>query len=139
MRDTAGPRTGYSGWWILAACFLCSVVVVGSTIYSFGVYVTAAGESFGLGRAQANVGMMVAQGLLSPFVGHAMDRHSIRWMVSAGAIIAAERKVWRNNGTGFVKFQHSLLGAILGGSTSTVGHSKRRLGRLPNLCVPSEL
>jgi len=67
----------YAGWSNLAASFTCSVLLVGSTIYAFGLYVTPFNEAFGLSRAQANTGMMIltiAIAMWSPLVGSLLDR-----------------------------------------------------------------
>lgn len=67
----------YAGWSNLAAGFTCSVLLVGSTIYAFGLYVTPFNEAFGLSRAQANSGMMIltiAIAMWSPLVGSLLDR-----------------------------------------------------------------
>lgn len=67
----------YAGWWNLAAGFVCSVLLVGSTLYSFGLYVSPFSEAFGLTRAQANGGMMIlaiAIAVWSPLVGSLLDR-----------------------------------------------------------------
>ena len=90
MIEGNGARSAHGGWWILVACFLCSAVVVGSTIYSFGVYVTAASESFGLGRAEANVGMMIfmSAGIVwSPLVGSALDRFPAPVVMTMGGVM----------------------------------------------------
>ena len=47
-QGSAGWR--YAGWSNLAAGFVCSVLLVGSTIYSFGLYVVPFNEAFGLTR-----------------------------------------------------------------------------------------
>ena len=80
----------YAGWWNLAAGFVCSVLVVGSTIYSFGLYVTPVSESFGLSRAQANVGMMifaVSIAVWSPLVGSLLDRIPAQAILCAGGVL----------------------------------------------------
>lgn len=72
-----GPPVRFAGWSNLAAGFVCSVLLVGATIYSFGLYVTPFNEAFGLSRAQANTGMMIltiAIAVWSPLVGTLLDR-----------------------------------------------------------------
>jgi len=61
--------------------------VVGSTIYSFGLYVIPFTEAFGISRAQANTGIMmlnVGIAAWSPFVGHLLDRLPIPGMIAFG-------------------------------------------------------
>jgi sugar phosphate permease len=80
----------YAGWWNLAAGFVCSLLLVGSTIYSFGLYVIPAGDAFGLTRAQANVGIMifaVAIAVWSPLVGSLLDRIPAPGIMGAGGVL----------------------------------------------------
>lgn len=82
-----GSGWRYAGWTNLAAGFVCSVLLVGSTIYSFGLYVTPFSEAFGLSRAQANVGMMILTisiAVWSPLVGTLLDRTSAAGIVCTG-------------------------------------------------------
>jgi MFS family permease len=86
------PSSGwrYAGWRNLAAGFVCSVLLVGSTIYSFGLYVVPFNEAFGLTRAQANVGMMIfaiAIAVWSPFVGSLLDRVPAPGILCAGGAL----------------------------------------------------
>jgi len=77
----------YPGWYTLGASFICSLLVVGSTVYSFGLYVLPASETLGLTRAQANTGMLmlnVGIAIWSPFVGRLLDRLSAPALVLFG-------------------------------------------------------
>ena len=54
-----------------------TLLVVGATVYSFGLYVVPFAEAFGLTRAQANTGMMmlnVGIAVWSPIAGSLLDR-----------------------------------------------------------------
>ena len=87
----SSPRW-YYGWNIVGAGMTFQAILFGLTFFSFIFWAPIWAGEFGADLADvmwANVGMMVAQGLMSPFVGHAMDRRSIKWLVTAGAIIAA--------------------------------------------------
>lgn len=67
-------------------------ILFGLTLFSFIFWAPIWAEEFDANLADvmwANVGMMLSQGLMSPFVGHAMDRYSIKWLVISGAVIAA--------------------------------------------------
>jgi MFS family permease len=80
----------YAGWWNLAGGFVCSVLLVGSTIYSFGLYIVPASETFGLTRAEANVGMMilaVAIAVWSPIVGTLLDHLPAPGIMCAGGVL----------------------------------------------------
>ena len=88
--ESKGLRLGHANWWNLAAGFLCSVIVVGSTIYSFGLYVKPFVETYGLGRAEANLGMVVlltATAVWSPLIGSLIDRLRAEWVVCAGGVM----------------------------------------------------
>jgi MFS family permease len=81
---------GYAGWWTLGASFTCSLLVVGATIYSFGLYVVPFGEAYGLTRAQANTGMMmlnVGIAAWSPLVGSLLDRLPATRLVLLGGVM----------------------------------------------------
>ena len=41
----------YHGWWIVAAGFVCTLLAIGGTNYSFGLFVAPLSEEFGLSRA----------------------------------------------------------------------------------------
>ena len=83
---------GYPGWWSLAAGFVCSLIVVGGVIYSFGLYVVPFSEAYGLSRAEANLGMIVLNaGIMtwSPLVGRLLDRYDAARVVAFGGIMFA--------------------------------------------------
>ncbi|MEM9620761.1 MAG: MFS transporter, partial [Pseudomonadota bacterium] len=85
-------RRWYYGWNIIGAGMTFQAMLFGLTFFSFIFWAPIWADEFNVDLADvmwANVGMMVAQGLISPFVGHAMDRRSIKWLVSAGAGFAA--------------------------------------------------
>jgi MFS family permease len=75
----------------LGASFTCSLLVVGATVYSFGLYVVPFAEAFGLTRAQANTGMMmlnVGIAVWSPIAGSLLDRvPAARVVVFGGAML----------------------------------------------------
>ena len=80
----------YAGWWNLAAGFVCSVLLVGSTLYSFGLYVSPFSQAFGLTRAEANSGVMiltVAMAVWAPLVGSLLDRVSAVGIICAGGCL----------------------------------------------------
>lgn len=82
----------YYGWNVIGAGMTFQAVLFGLTFYSFIFWAPIWAEEFAADLSYvmwANVGMMVAQGLLSPFIGHLMDRRPIKWLVTAGAVIAA--------------------------------------------------
>ncbi|MCA9512332.1 MAG: MFS transporter [Myxococcota bacterium] len=92
MSTRARSGAVHRGWYGLGAGFVSSVILVGATIYSFGLYVVPVGEEFGLARAQMNVGHMLftaAIALWSPFVGALLDRvPAAAAMCAGGALLA---------------------------------------------------
>ena len=90
----ARPSGGlpYRGWLVVIAGFVCAMLTVGATVYSFTFFVPVLVEEFGLGYAQANIGIMaLLLGMMvwSPLVGRLIDRLPIRLMVAAGAVLFA--------------------------------------------------
>jgi len=82
----------YYGWNIIGTGMTFQAVLFGLTFFSFIFWAPLWAEEFNadLSYVQwANVGMMVAQGLISPFVGHAMDSKPIKWLITGGALLAA--------------------------------------------------
>jgi MFS family permease len=87
----ASPKY-YYGWNIVGAGMTFQAVLFGLTFFSFIFWAPVWAEEFDASLSYvmwANVGMMVAQGFISPFVGHAMDTKSIKWMVTIGATAAS--------------------------------------------------
>ena len=48
----------YRGWWVLLAGYACTMLAIGSTTYTFGLFVAPMSETFGLSRADANTGFI---------------------------------------------------------------------------------
>jgi sugar phosphate permease len=79
----------FYGWWIVAAGFICTLLALGSTTYTFGLFVAPMAEEFGLSRADANGGfifLLLGFALWAPIVGRLMDRLPARTVMSAGAV-----------------------------------------------------
>jgi MFS family permease len=88
----------FYGWRIVGVAFLAHFVSVGFVFYSYGVLFKALAEEFGGSRLGVGAGlalMNIASGLVSPLLGRALDRGSIRGVMCAGALLLA---------TGFVLF-----------------------------------
>ncbi|MFC4250641.1 MFS transporter [Sinimarinibacterium flocculans] len=92
---SAGARVGpglYRGWWIVAAGFVCTLLAIGGTTYSFGLFVTPLSEEFGLSRADANGGfifLLVGFAVWAPIVGRLLDRLPARSVMIGGAVLFA--------------------------------------------------
>jgi MFS family permease len=82
----------FYGWRIVAVVFLTHFISVGLVFYSYGVFFKALATDFGGSRLGVAVGLAILNvvvGLLSPFVGRAVDRGSIRHIMCAGALLMA--------------------------------------------------
>lgn len=86
----AGPARGaFFGWWMVAVAFLGQGLAAGSTTYIFGLFVKPVAEEFGATRGPIALGMSLltlAMGVMAPFLGAALDRHSIRKIMAAGGL-----------------------------------------------------
>lgn len=79
----------YYGWNIIGAGMAFQAMAFGLTFYTFGLWVLPWAEEFGSSRGEIMIGytlVNITMGLLSPFVGHAMDSKSIRALVSIGIV-----------------------------------------------------
>ncbi len=82
----------YYGWNVIGTAMAFQAISFGLTIYTFGLWVAPLGAEFGASRAEIMIGftlLSVVMGTLSPFAGRAMDRQSIRTLVTAGTILMA--------------------------------------------------
>lgn len=80
----------YYGWWIVAAGFVCTMLAIGSTTYSFGLFVAPLSQEFGLSRADANGGfifLLIGFAVWGPLVGRLMDRVPARLVMTGGAAL----------------------------------------------------
>ena len=87
--DSARGASGlFRGWWVMAAGFGCTMLAIGSTTYAFGLFVRPMAETFGLSRADTNLGfilLLLGMAAWSPIVGRMMDRLPARAVMTAGA------------------------------------------------------
>ncbi|MEM7099296.1 MAG: MFS transporter [Pseudomonadota bacterium] len=80
------------GWSVIGAGVFFQAVMYGLTLFSFIFWAPIWAREFEANLADvmwANVGMMIVQGLFSPFVGYAMERYSIKVMICVGAVVSA--------------------------------------------------
>ncbi len=83
------PNRFYSGWLVHAGLFFCAAVVVGTSSYTFGLFVLPVTEEFGISRANINNGfiaLLLGVALMSPLVGRLLDRFSARLVILSGGI-----------------------------------------------------
>lgn len=89
----------------MAGSFICAMLIVGSTLQVFGLFIIPASETFGLSRANTNNGLifaMVAMAIWSPIAGKLIDRYPARLIMAFGAfaygvsflIIANTTSLW---------------------------------------------
>ena len=74
----------FYGWAIVALAFVAQFVVTGAVIQCFPVFLLPLSEEFAIGRAEASfpiVAMLLCGILISPLVGRAVARFSIRSML----------------------------------------------------------
>jgi MFS family permease len=89
----------FHGWKIIGVSFLALFVSVGFGFYSFGAFFVALTAEFGGGRTGVGIGLAVfgiTNGLVAPFLGHALDHgHAKRimtagtWLLAAGLLLTA--------------------------------------------------
>jgi len=80
----------YPGWRVHAGAFCCALIVAGCTSYIFGLFVIPVSEEFALSRANVNNGyiaFLLGVGILSPIVGHLLDKLSARLIVCSGGML----------------------------------------------------
>jgi MFS family permease len=84
------PRRFYYGYWIVIALFLCQIIVHGSVIYSFSLFVLPLDNAFGWSRTAIMTGYLLCclvAGLVAPLIGWIISRTGIKWIFVAGAIL----------------------------------------------------
>ena len=79
----------YYGWKIVAVAFLVDFIAVGFFFYSYGVFFKALAAEFGGSRLDVSIGITlvnIISGIVSPFVGQALDLYPIRKVMIFGAV-----------------------------------------------------
>lgn len=73
-------RRIYRGWFIVSALFMASGLTIGSSQYSFGLFVGPLEETFGWSRTQisASLSFTAVGSLVAPLLGRFMDKHGAR-------------------------------------------------------------
>lgn len=80
----------FYGWRIVAAAFLAQGLATGATVYVYGVFLKPLVAEFAASRMVVGLGLSalyVVQAVLSPFLGRALDRYSIRAILVWGALL----------------------------------------------------
>ncbi len=77
----------YRGWWVHAGLFLCAALVVGSSSYTFGLFVVPVTTDLGMSRANIGNGyiaLLLGVAILSPIIGRLFDNVSARLLILSG-------------------------------------------------------
>lgn len=80
----------FYGWRIVAVAAAAQAFAVGSTFFTYGVFVKPLAAEFDAPRLVVVLGLtllMLVQGIVSPFLGRAMDTWSVRNIMGLGALI----------------------------------------------------
>lgn len=80
-------RTDSSPWWQVFVGFWIQALSIGSLVYAYGVVAVTIGEAFQPSRTMLMMGMAamtLVSGLISPWLGAAVDRKSIRILMLMG-------------------------------------------------------
>ena len=79
----------YPGWGVLAACFVCAMLMIGGTFYIFQLFVIPVTEEFGISRADMNLGyaaLLIGMAIWSPFVGNWLDKFPAQRIFAFGGL-----------------------------------------------------
>jgi sugar phosphate permease len=126
----SGQGGVYRGWQVLAGAFASSILIVGGTLYIFGLLVAPLSREFGLSRADVNTGLIAAIvgiALWSPFVGQLIDRVSIRILMPLGALLTAA-------GVAVIAISHSPV-VMMAGAAVLLGFGISAAGTLAGNAV----
>ncbi len=82
----------FYGWRIVAVSAASQGLAVGTTFFTYGVFVKPLAAEFDAPRLVIVLGLtllMLVQGIVSPFLGRAMDEWSVRGVMTLGALLCA--------------------------------------------------
>jgi MFS family permease len=77
------------GWCHVAFGVIINMLVTGTTYYAYGLFIRPLTAELNLGRAAANVGLIIVRAggaVFSPFLGHFVDRYPARWLVGGSGL-----------------------------------------------------
>ena len=89
---TPPANAPFHGWKIIFVSFLALFVSVGFGFYSFSAFFVALTSEFGGGRTGVGIGVAVfgmTNGLVAPFLGHALDQGHAKRIMTAGTWLLA--------------------------------------------------
>lgn len=82
----------YPGWLVHVGLFICAGLVVGTSTYTFGLYVIPVTQELNMSRADFNNGficLLLGVALMSPVAGRLLDKLSARMLILAGSVMYA--------------------------------------------------
>ena len=80
----------FYGWRIVGLTALAQLIAIGCTSYMFGIYVGPIAAEFDASRLVVTSGMailLLSMAVITPLLGHWLDKHSIRNTMSLGALL----------------------------------------------------
>ena len=80
----------FYGWRIVGLTALAQLIAIGCTSYIFGIYVGPIAAEFDASRLVVTSGMailLLSMAVITPLLGHWLDKHSIRNTMSLGALL----------------------------------------------------
>ncbi|MEZ4331825.1 MAG: MFS transporter [Myxococcota bacterium] len=105
----------FYGWRIVGVAALAQTVSVGTTFYAYGVFVKPLIAEFDVSRLAVTMGLtltMIVQGLIAPFLGRALDRHSPRTILVCGVLLEAVGMLLLARAAAFWQLGLLFVGAI---------------------------
>lgn len=96
LAEDQGPGSGegsmqiYYGWRVVLLSIVIYVLVFGSTVSSFSLYVVPVSSELGLTRAEMNTAFVlinVGSAMWAPFIGRALDRYSLRLILAVSGLL----------------------------------------------------
>lgn len=82
----------YPGWLVHVGLFICAGLVVGTSTYTFGLYVIPVTQELNMSRADFSNGficLLLGVALMSPVAGRLLDKLSARMLILAGSFMYA--------------------------------------------------
>ena len=84
------PDAFFYGWWLVGTGFMLQGVVTAVVSYSYGLMLSPIAQEFSANRFQMMLGITactLVSGLISPFLGVAIDRYPLRRLASIGVLM----------------------------------------------------
>ena len=90
MQTGSGIAAPFHGWRLVGAGFVLQGLATAAVSYSYGVVLAPIAQEFGASRLQMMLGITastIVSGIISPFLGIAMDRRSLRRLALLGCFL----------------------------------------------------